>query len=303
MIGLIKLRTSQICALLGTSVIKFIEFLSDYLKIVTPYLSPLTVQRYSSSFNALRRFFGDNINLTEITTERLADFQKWRLDQGMSPATTNIDLRHIKVCLNYAFDMGYLNSRVMIQHLLIPVGKLVPYLSPYQFHLINTTEKNECFRRFWEFILWSGEYPNVALKLRWEDVDLKKPTPVIRYVQKSKTEVIPIIPQMLPIMGPPKENGLIFPFRHPSTIFSHFRATTQKCGLGKFHIQSLKRSFVKWMESKNVNPQLLKIITNHTVPQEKCFHQFLAEKAREYQKECLLSPPEDNDDNHTIISN
>jgi integrase len=240
---------------------------------------------------AFNSFIGNDKFLHEITSELVSTYSQWRLKQGLAPETVNMDLRHAHVCLNYAFEMGYLSQRVDVLKLSQKNTARLSVLSPYHYNLLVSAEDDEGFRRFWDFLVFSAVFPGEALKLRWERTDLEGPAPVIHFSHRGKELVIPVLPQILKAIEPVKEKGPIFSIKSTSIVFKHFRKTATEARQGSMKILLLKNSFEKWMESQNVHEPILVMFSRHEVPMDKYIHHYLGEMATGYQADFTTPPP------------
>lgn len=242
-----------------------------------------TRKRYAVSSRNLIRFFGEGIQLDNITTARINEFIKVRRNEEIKSATLNRDLRYLAQILKQAernryigrspFDLGKFFQPEMkdrrAPHILTELeeARLLAVSSP-RLRLIITLGVDAGLR--------TGEMQAV----RWKDVDIAAGTVQVR---KSKTQsgirVVPLSKrckaeiEMWSALVGPEFSDWVFPHfqnrRHPLLRAGRKAWTNalKKASIPYFPIYNLRHTFASRMTAAGVSPLTIASLLGHSSSQ------------------------------------
>jgi integrase len=112
-------------------------------------------------------------------------------------------------------------------------------------------------------LVLSGLRPRGALRLRWQDVDLKQRQ--VRSFEKGRERLIPLGPWAVAQLKPLVAEGPLWPFSH-DTAHDVLRALREARGLpGTLTLQSLRRAATARLYAAGVPPQQAARLQGHSV--------------------------------------
>lgn len=230
--------------------------------------SPATRDREQQALKALIRILGD-LPTSELTPARIEEYKAYRLNEK-SPYTVNIEIRILNTVLNQAASLGYLDleGRKAFKQVRLPEREPLAWLTKAQIAELLSTDDLE-FRRFLQFLLYTGCRRNEALGITWDDVDLAKGQLIVRGAigKMGKRRTIPISIALAHVLGdwPRPQVGRLFPHYRPNQISMKFRRWAGQIGLPKgLSIHSLRATFGSQLIAAGVNIYTVSQLLGHS---------------------------------------
>jgi integrase len=128
------------------------------------------VKRVTAKFKPLAKFFGATTPARAITTDRLAAYQRKRLEAGAKPATVNRDMAALRRAFRLAARAGRVEA---VPHfpMLREDNVRQGFLERDQFEAIRD-KAPEWLKPVLTFMYWTGWRRSEVLPLQWRQVDL-----------------------------------------------------------------------------------------------------------------------------------
>ena len=226
---------------------------------------------------SLCRFLGDK-DVAAITSRDLAQYQKWRLDQGRKPRTINTELGTLSLVMNWALKQEIVTEvpkteRIPVRRVeaIIPtpeeavriIEAMPPRLQPLVRFLFETgCRRGEALNLTWDCVDEVGGWVEIRARDGW--------TPKTQQSER----LIPLNPSLLEmIRGLPKEGSLVFPGDSPEEPVKSFRrsfkAAVKKADIRRrgqpAHLtpQSCRRAHATWQAMNGVNESVLQGLLGH----------------------------------------
>ncbi|MCB2190307.1 MAG: tyrosine-type recombinase/integrase [Deltaproteobacteria bacterium] len=265
------------------------RFIPQYLSERKGHIKPKSLARYDVSLRMLQADLGKNFLLRSLTTRKLQQWAGLRLQQGVSRAGVNTDLRHIRGALNWAFDMGMLQKAPKIKLLKEPQN-LPRHLTAEQAQSLLKAEANADRRRLWGFLLWTGMRRAEVLGMRWNHI-VWDPKPAALVTGKGdKQRMVPLLPAAVAFLAgldqdqvdgpicvwprtevgqvwvmPTHPSGIAEPVMvvpKPDTVTRWFKVAARAAGLD-CRLHDLRHTAITWMVSRGVMLRVAQEIAGH----------------------------------------
>lgn len=185
--------------------VRLADFIDNRLPALMAGKSPVTVRKTQESLRALDRLNRTSC-LTNITRAVVMEFRSSRLNEGLSPATVNKDLRQIKSALSYAVDAGLLRANPLLRWkglMLREPEKQVRVVEQAEFRKLLQACKGLSFRALLVVAYHQGLRRGELVQLRWSAVDLEaKVLHVVNvsengeFTKSRKNRAIPMHPEV-----------------------------------------------------------------------------------------------------------
>ena len=159
------------------------EFRQEYEALITPNISPRTLREIRNAFSHFERLVSPK-SVQGVTAEVMDRYGAKRLLEGVTPATANKEMRHIKAAFKRAKKWGFSTEAPEVQFLREP--KRIPcYMPPEDFaRLYDTCDQAlyptglpcsaaDWWRGMLMLLFMTGWRINQALALRRADVNLE----------------------------------------------------------------------------------------------------------------------------------
>jgi integrase len=226
----------------------FSEAFSDYLEEGSLIFKPSTVRTYQDIFKAhLSKEFG-HVPVTQITRERILQFQKKLAEAGKSPTRNNNVTNLLRTILKSCVDKGLLNDNPCekVRRLREEGADIDPFtLDELQLALQKIDEH---YRPIFTTLAWTGMRPNELKALRWTDIDWQRKEiriskGIVRGEEsttktKSGKRVIPIHPEVSRALETVRERSL--------ANLSGYLFTSKKGQILSHHLDGIwKRALLK----------------------------------------------------------
>jgi integrase len=162
-------------------------FLEAWLKNTKASVSESTFSKYDLTFRLFLEFAHQSVKLTDVNTEMICRFRDRLLESGRSPGTVNFLVRG---CLSIPFKAASQAGEIPRN----PFARVKPVrsekvtkgvFSPDEVEKLLQTAQGE-FRGVILVGLLTGMRLGDASRLKWENVDLETPFPMIAF-QQTKT--------------------------------------------------------------------------------------------------------------------
>ena len=152
-------------------------------------VSPRTVDWYRDCLSALRRFYGPNLSVDNLSRESLKRWLANMMQGGPSPASCNTFICGVNAFLNWLHQEGHLAEKIRIPKVIVEQNVLRTLTAEQAQRIIQSksTGRNQTRARLVALIILdSGLRISEVLRLRRTDVDFDNL--VIRVLGKGKKE-------------------------------------------------------------------------------------------------------------------
>ena len=226
------------------------------------HIADTSLKRYETSLKALAESFGDKILVRSLTSRKISKWAGQRLAQGVTPAGVNADLRHIKAALRRAAKWGLIEKAPDIE--MVKVSKYLPrHITPEDLDTIFKAEKNQEHRRIWIFLLWTGCRRSEMLRLNWQDIRWGDKPAALVTGKGDRQRIVPLLPPVVEVLGPPHDIGPVFPPVHPDTITKWWQRLIRSCGMKGIRLHDLRHTCFTYLVSKGVPLKMVQKIAGH----------------------------------------
>lgn len=168
------------------------DFQAKMLAAIKAEKAARTFERDSQVMANFVSYFG-NVFLDSLVINELEEYRLHRL-KSVSPATVNLEFRHLKAIFNRAIRKNYImvNLFERIKPLREPESDLPRFLELDEIEIVREAFKGDDFESLVEFYLLTGARLREPLSLTWDDVDLKRKYIVIRseYTKGRKHRIV-----------------------------------------------------------------------------------------------------------------
>ena len=182
--------------------------------------APRTLAREKKVFENFVTFTGD-LELRSLEAITMENYRRHRLDAGISPATINLEFRHLKVAFNTAKRWKLIEQNPLdgIRYIRIPQSEFPRYLSIEEIKKTLDAFKESEFEPIVRFYLGTGARLGEALSLTWPDIDLRRGQVIIKGINSKgkRNRVIPLkyspsVIEMLSNLKKRKDGKIFGPF-------------------------------------------------------------------------------------------
>jgi integrase/recombinase XerD len=222
----------------------FEQFIRErqYLKNV----SPRTVDWYRDCLSALRRFYGQDLSLDNVSRESLKRWLANMMQGGPSPVSCNTFICGVNAFLNWLHQEGHLAEKIRIPKVIVEHNVLRTLTADQVQRIIQSkpTGRNQTRARMVALIILdSGLRISEVLRLRRTDVDFDNL--VIRVLGKGKKErLVPMSFELRKALFryTRERNELLFGTRNGTVVSTrNFERDFRELGL-RLHITGVRCS-------------------------------------------------------------
>ncbi len=180
---------------------KLSAFLDKYLEQRRPELKPSSWKRLEDTARELKRFFAADPLIDAITADNASD---WRagLRARMTEASTRLHCRNAKSVFKAAMARKLI-SESPVAHLKSSsiASDDESYVTPEQATRVLEACPNAQWRLFFGLARYAGlRIPSESHLLTWDKVDWDKRRLTVFAPKTGKTRIVPIVPQLLPLL-------------------------------------------------------------------------------------------------------
>ena len=224
-------------------------------------IKPKSLARYEVCLRMLAESVGDQCLIRALTAQKLQQWSKQRLAQGVSRAGVNCDLRHVRAALNWAEEAKWIEKAPKVK--MLKAATQPRHIMPDDVGKILSAEKDRERRRLWVFFLWTGCRRSEALNLRWQDIHWE-PSPMALVCGKGdKKRWVPLLPAVVEALGDKKDLGPVFPQTHPDTYTHWFRGAARRVGIKAARLHDLRHTAATYMVSRGVPVRTVQEVLGH----------------------------------------
>ncbi len=257
---------------LDSSPLTLEQLKTKFLETKAAHLAPKSLDRYDVSLRMLAKDFGDGARVKHLTSRVLSRWASHRLQEGVSPAGVNCDLRHIRAALNWAAHHDLMEKAPHVE-MVLTTKPLPRHLTPEQLDALLSASPPER-RRLWVFLIWTACRRSEARSLRWEHVEWNPPAATITG-KGSKERKVPLLPLAVAAMaGLPAPDGPICPWPRQDIgsvwpevtvdIFTRwFQKDRRAAKLSGVRLHDLRHTAITYMISRGVKPRVVQEIAGH----------------------------------------
>lgn len=180
----------------------------------------------------------------------------------------NIELRHLKAAFSMAVKWGFIQKNpVKVVKQLKLNSRLPTYLEFHEIENFLNMIDNIEYKRYFQFLLYTGCRRKEALDLNWDDVALKK-RQIIAHAEKTKrSRMIPINDKLYDILCSIKgkgNNNKLFGFQG-DTVTRAFQKYIKKSGIKKkLTLHSLRHTFASHLVMNGVDLYTIQKLLGHS---------------------------------------
>ena len=129
----------------------------------------------------------------QMTTDKIEGFKRFRLDEGMTRATINAELRYLRICFNVGTELGVIAGGPKIS-LLKGENERDGFIDPGDFEVFLAAFDDRDVADMVEWLYWTGWRINAARGLEWARIDSERGM-VLMTAELSKNKK----PSLMPI--------------------------------------------------------------------------------------------------------
>ncbi|OAQ20349.1 tyrosine-type recombinase/integrase [Thermosulfurimonas dismutans] len=249
----------------------------------------------------LKKVFG-NVRLRDITVKMIEEYKARRVSEGAKPGTVNSELAVLKHALGYAVKIEELESNPAKKVSLVRAEERPPYfLSEEEIkRLLEACSPG--IRPIVAFMLATGLRRENALKLRWDQVNLKE-----RYLRipaseyKARRElIIPLSDAALKILkARPRHISSPYVFWHGPEgkpyrgdgFYASFKRAVKRAGLPPHvRVHDLRHTYASLAIKNGVNPIILQHLLGHRTYQMVLRYVHLDQQTKLQEANKIISP-------------
>jgi len=222
----------------------------------------------------LKDFFGD-VQLRDLTPERIELYREKRIEEGVTPATVNRELAVLKRLVNHALELEFIDRN--------PFKRIKFFREePKDFYILSPEElerllkaASEGIRPIIAFLAATGVRRGTALNLKWSQVDLERRMLRIPASEsKSRKPLdLPLSDVALKILKEQKKKGTIscvFPNPKTGKPYSgdgfkcSFKRALKKANLPEsLRVHDLRHFWATRAVMQGVSPFILQALLGH----------------------------------------
>jgi len=217
-----------------------------------------------------------NIQLEEIDSEMIMDYQSWKPKQnGCKPITVNRDLEVFRKLLNSAEEWGYIERAPKVNMMAFEKNNIMRELKEGDEESKLFAEAEASGARYLskmiEFALETGMRLGEILKLKWQQIDFDHMLVHVINTKSAKDRFIPITERLYEILNELKKqqrkNGFVF--ENPETgdrykcISRAYNTARKRAGLEDLRFHDLRHTFAMRFLRNGGNIYTLSKILGH----------------------------------------
>jgi integrase len=253
------------------------KFRSEYEHYIENNFSESYLKSIKLSFNHLINFCGPDKKLTHLTVKDADEF-KCHIMQN-APLGFKIYIRNLKAAFNKAVDWEMISSNPFAKIKIAKHQQVTPkFMKLKELNAILENTKSPVIAELFRFAFYTGCRPGEIVKLRWENINLKKRMITIGdknlTTKNKRTRVVPICNELLNRLKSndsirkstdfvfSKSNG--FPYNR-DYISRCCKKSIRAAGLDEdLHLYSLRHSFASNLAGKGAPIIAVKDLLGHS---------------------------------------
>ncbi|MBA2269714.1 MAG: site-specific integrase [Chthoniobacterales bacterium] len=277
----------------GLPVFSVEEWLEHFVKQKQKSRAAKTAARHAQMTDEFVRFLGPRarLNVATVTAKDISDFRDLREQQGLAPATINLDITILSSAFRAAQKQGHINVNPCggVESLPDKAERKGTFTPEQVAALVNAAEGD------WRGLILVAFYIGARLgdcaNLRWKNIDLVSSIPTIRYApQKGGTagkEVVVVVHPalgdfLLTLPSPATDEAFLLPTlagRAVSPLSKAFRNLMERAkieqrvirerrtngrSVNSLTFHSLRHSFASALANAGVSEEVRMALTGHT---------------------------------------
>lgn len=157
-----------------------------FLLYFKTYKHTLTHKTYLCDYSLYNKHIKNsvlcNININDLTFVDLQNYINYLLENNYKPKTCKNIILKIKRVLDFALDLELINKNVAIKVKLPKFDNKIIFDKDYEtmIKIINALKDKNSSHSLFFFFLMHGRRYNEILKIKWEDINFKNKTYIIR---------------------------------------------------------------------------------------------------------------------------
>jgi integrase len=240
-----------------------------------------SIDRDAEILGHLQRHLGKDTPLTEITGQRIAQYEKdsiteaERLKRPLTPSTMNRKLALLRHLLRLAEAWGYIEKVPKVRLAKEPEGRL-RFLAEDEIHRLfsacqTKARKSPYLLSIVTLALHTGMRKGEILGLTWERVDFSRGVILLEQTKSGRRREIPMsqaVYDALSSLPGPKEEGLVFRKRNGAAwgnIRTAFEGACREAKIHDFRFHDLRHTCASWlvMEGRSLK-EVQEILGHHS---------------------------------------
>jgi integrase len=220
----------------------------------------------------LKAGLGSDTPLTEITAQRIAQYDRDRVSQKsekigrpVSPSTVNRELAVLRHLLRLAEEWGYIPKVPRIRMAKEPEGRVVWLEAPEEAALLKACAASQTkhLAAIVTVALETGMRYGEIMSLTWERVDRARGVLMLEHTKSGKRREVPMRPAVDAVfaaMPPEPREGLVWPDKSIRTAFEN---AVEAAGLDDFTFHGCRHHFASWFMMREGQLESLRQILGH----------------------------------------
>ena len=236
-----------------------------------------SIEGDSLHLRKLRGAFGDETPITEITAQRIAQYDRQRateisrLGRQVAPATLNRELATLRHMLRLAEEWGYLAKAPRIRMGKEPEGRLRFLTEEEAVRLLEACQRsqNPFLHAIVTVLLHTGMRRGEILGLTWERIDFSRGIMRLEETKSGRRREVPMnraVYDVLSALTGPKEEGFVFRRRDGGPWGKVRTAFARACVVGKidaFRFHDLRHTCASWLVMRGRNLKEVQELLGH----------------------------------------
>lgn len=225
------------------------DYVDEFEKWAENVQSRSTFRANMLALKKLKHHAGTTIKLDRINAKHVDMMVAQSRKEGLSTASINNYIRHMRAALNKAREWGYVKLNPLREIREMKEEKRPPaFLGKGEVPRFLRAIHDVDLRRIATAYLATGRRRSELLNLRWEDIDLEHG----RYAVKVKGGEFKWFPinsmfrSVLDAIGE-GEGRVFYRWNHPDTLSHYVKAALRDAGLGHLHLHHLRHTFASLM--------------------------------------------------------
>lgn len=238
-------------------------------------LAASTIDLNTDALNSFIGVIGDR-RLSEITSDEVRQWKRGLARAGKAKATVSIYQRALHAAFNRAVKWHYVDENPFAEIELPKSDKPRKAMTAEEVRRLLSAIKEDWFKTYIQFLLYTGCRRNEILFLKTEDIDTKRWVVAVVADKTGKRLDLPInraLQKVIDGMGLPK-SGYVFPSQkihgvpwYPDTVTHLFKRSLRRAGLpNAYSLHSLRHTYATFLREQGVPRDIVQKLLGHASP-------------------------------------